>query len=152
MKSNHHCHIEHDTCSACRHREIMEMLDFIVESQSIAEERFEEMTAELDALKMVVARVESIEESAIVLIQGIAAQLEAIKDDPAAIAALAADLTASADALAIAVDTFDGDPVVEAPPVVEEPPVVEAPVEEAPVVEAPVEEAPAEAPAETPVA
>ena len=61
------------------------------------------MTAELVALQAQVAQTDTVIASAITLIQGIAAQLEAIKDDPAAIAALAADLHTQTDALAAAV-------------------------------------------------
>lgn len=63
----------------------------------------ENMTAQLAALQAQVTQTDTVIASAITLIQGIAAQLEAIKDDPAAIAALAADLHTQTDALAAAV-------------------------------------------------
>lgn len=61
------------------------------------------MTAELVALQAQVAQTDTVIASAVTLIQGIAAQLEAIKDDPAAISALAADLQGTTAALAAAV-------------------------------------------------
>jgi len=63
----------------------------------------EHMSQELDALTAQVAANTEVENSAIALIQGIAAQLIALKDDPAKIAELAGTLKASADNLAAAV-------------------------------------------------
>jgi hypothetical protein len=61
------------------------------------------MTAQLAALQAQVAENTAVETSAVTLIQGIAAQLAAAQDDPAAVAALVDQLNASADALAAAV-------------------------------------------------
>jgi hypothetical protein len=61
------------------------------------------MSKELDDLMAQVASNESIEQSAITLIQGIAAQLEAAGTDPAKLAGLSASLKTSADALSAAV-------------------------------------------------
>jgi pyridoxine 5'-phosphate synthase PdxJ len=61
------------------------------------------MSTQLDALEAQVAKNTDVEASAVILIQGIAAQLEAAKEDPAKVAALAAQLKGSADALATAV-------------------------------------------------
>jgi hypothetical protein len=66
-------------------------------------QREKAMSAELDALTVQVEATRGIEESAIQLINGIAAQLAAIKDDPAKIQALADSLKAESDALAAAV-------------------------------------------------
>ena len=63
----------------------------------------EAMTLELDALTLQVQATTDVETSAIVLIQGLATQLAAIKDDPAKIAALSVSLKASADSLAAAI-------------------------------------------------
>ena len=63
----------------------------------------ETMSAELDALTVQVTANTNVENSAILLIQGIAAQLVAIKDDPAKITALSTSLKTSADALAAAI-------------------------------------------------
>lgn len=67
------------------------------------QERDAFMTQELDALTLEVSETNTIMQSAVVLIQGLAAQLEAIADDPAAILQLAADLDAQSDALAAAI-------------------------------------------------
>lgn len=63
----------------------------------------EPMSKELDDLTAKVAHNTEVEQSAITLIQEMAAQIAAVKDDPAAIAALAAQLDAQASALAAAV-------------------------------------------------
>lgn len=59
--------------------------------------------AKFDALEAEVARNRSVDESALLLIQGIVAKLEEAAGDPAKIAALTAELAASSDALAAAV-------------------------------------------------
>jgi len=61
------------------------------------------MSAQLDALKAQVAQNTSIEESAVTLIKGLAAQLAAAGTDPAALADLQAQLQTSANDLAAAV-------------------------------------------------
>lgn len=61
------------------------------------------MSKELQDLQAQVAENTAVESSAVVLIQGIADQLAAAKDDPAAVAALCDQLNASADALAAAI-------------------------------------------------
>ena len=63
------------------------------------------MSAELDALKAAVARDTDVENSAITLLQGLKAALDAAiaANDPAALAALSASLGANSDALAAAV-------------------------------------------------
>lgn len=59
--------------------------------------------AELDDLTVQVKKNEEVEAAAVVLIQGIAAKLEAAKSDPIKIQALSNELKTSADALAAAV-------------------------------------------------
>lgn len=61
------------------------------------------MSAQLDALQAAVAAESTVIDSAIALITGLAAQVEAAKNDPVAIAALVADVNAKAQALADAV-------------------------------------------------
>lgn len=70
------------------------------------------MTAELQALITQVKANTDVEASTVVLIKGLAAKIEASKDDPAALSALAASLKTSADATAAAVvaNTPAGDP------------------------------------------
>lgn len=59
--------------------------------------------ADLTSLTAQVAKNAEVEASAIVLIKGIASQLAAAATDPVAVAALASQLQASADALAAAI-------------------------------------------------
>lgn len=59
--------------------------------------------ADLTSLTAAVERAVTVEESAITLIQGIAAELAAAKNDPAAVQALADKLNTGADALSSAV-------------------------------------------------
>ena len=61
------------------------------------------MSKELDALTAQVQANTEIEESAILLINGLAAKIEAAKNDPAALQALADSLKAEDDKLAAAV-------------------------------------------------
>jgi len=61
------------------------------------------MAADLTALTAQVATSTTVEASAVTLINGLAAQLLANQNDPAAIAALATQLNTSATALAAAV-------------------------------------------------
>ena len=61
------------------------------------------MSEQLDALQAQVERNTAVDQSAIELLNGLAAQIAALKDDPAALQALADNLTASSDALAAAV-------------------------------------------------
>lgn len=69
------------------------------------------MANEFEDLKAQVAASTSVEKSALVLIQGIAARLATAGNDPAAVAALTADLKASADGLAAAVAADDASQV-----------------------------------------
>ena len=77
-------------------REIKRMLHRILIQEA-------HMSAELDILTAQVQANEDLELSAIALIEGIAAQVAAIKDDPAKIQALADSLKASAEGLAAAI-------------------------------------------------
>lgn len=61
------------------------------------------MTKQLDALKAKVNEQVEVTKSAITLIEGIAAKLKEVKDDPAALEALTNELDSSVDALAEAV-------------------------------------------------
>lgn len=61
------------------------------------------MTKELDALQLEVERNTSVDQSAILLLKGLADQLAAIKDDPVKIQRLADDLKTSSSALSDAV-------------------------------------------------
>lgn len=61
------------------------------------------VASDLDALTAQVAANTTVEQSAITLINGLAAQIASLKNDPAAIAALAAKLQTSAAALSAAI-------------------------------------------------
>ena len=65
---------------------------------------------ELDDLKAAVTKTEGVADSAITLIQGLAAQIQAGKDDPVAMENLATELSAKADALAAAVQANEPGP------------------------------------------
>jgi hypothetical protein len=73
------------------------------EAVGIIVKKEKHMSAQLDALTAQVKENAEVEASAVLLIQGIAAKLAAAATDPVAIAALADQLNASADALAAAV-------------------------------------------------
>lgn len=66
-------------------------------------ERVNTMSVQLDALTAEVARNTAVDESAIVLLNGLAAQIVALKTDPVALQALADSLQGSSNALAAAV-------------------------------------------------
>jgi hypothetical protein len=66
-------------------------------------QQMEQIMADLTALTAAVAKNTDAENSAIALIQGLAAQVAALAPTQAAIDALAADISAKADALAAAV-------------------------------------------------
>lgn len=61
------------------------------------------MSAQIDQLKAAVTAENTVIDSAITLIQGLAAQIAALPADAAAIAALASEVQAKSDALAVAV-------------------------------------------------
>jgi chromosome segregation ATPase len=61
------------------------------------------MSAELDQLQVDVKKTTDVEDSAILLLQGLSTQIAALKNDPAALQALSASLNSKADELAAAV-------------------------------------------------
>lgn len=78
-------------------------LDLVLLKLDRAEREMGRMSAELDALKTQVERNTSVTQSAVTLINGLAEQIEDLKDDPAELTRLAADLKAQGDSLAAAV-------------------------------------------------
>jgi len=72
------------------------------------------MSAQLDTLTQEVTEMSTVVDSAIVLINGLAAQIVELKDDPAALQALADSLDAKANSLAAAVAA--NTPPVDPPP------------------------------------
>lgn len=63
----------------------------------------QEMTAQFEALKAEVARNTTVDQSIVTLVQGLAAQIETMKDDPVALQKLVDDLRASNDTVNAAV-------------------------------------------------
>ena len=111
--------------------QLYRMLDSILENQQTIYDLLErinrKVTQEMSDLTTLTAEVQNntaVDTSAITLLNGLAAQLALIANDPAAIAALAEELASSSAALAEAV-------VANTPVVVEVP--VEPPVETPPV-------------------
>lgn len=86
-------HIHHHDLRAA---EILSALGVLIQKVS-------EMSAELDALSAEVTNATTVEQSAITLIQGLKAQLDAAGTDPVALKALSDSLGASDSALAAAV-------------------------------------------------
>jgi chromosome segregation ATPase len=78
-------------------------IDAVLVTQTIEQMEITNMTKELNDLTAQVKANTDAEASAVTLIQGLAAQIAAAQNDPAAIAALSAQLKTSADALAAAV-------------------------------------------------
>lgn len=68
--------------------------------------RINVMSIEVDKLRAQVEATSTVVDSAIALIQGIAARLDELKDDPVAIVALADELRADTDRLSAAVATY----------------------------------------------
>src|SRR5512138_1769637 len=75
-------------------------LDQILDKEAT---EFARMAGELDTLTAEVARNTQVDQSAITLLTGLAAQIEALKGDPVALQGLADSLKSSSDALAAAV-------------------------------------------------
>ncbi len=80
-----------------------EKLDEILKILKDVQRKEEAMGEELDALTAQVTANESLEQSAITLIEGIAAQLTGAKEDPAKVQALSDSLKTSAAALSAAI-------------------------------------------------
>jgi hypothetical protein len=78
-------------------------LDVILHLLKDSRNREVHMGLELDALTAKVAETNTVMGSAVALIGGLAAQIEALKTDPAALSALAASLEGSKAALAAAI-------------------------------------------------
>lgn len=83
--------------------EILQKLDRIMKMLERIQKKEETMSAQLDALTVQVQENTDVEASAVVLLQGLAAQIADLKADPVALQALADSLNVSADNLAAAV-------------------------------------------------
>jgi hypothetical protein len=95
MRIDLYLHVVDDNASA--------KLDAIIATLAQLKQEEVTMSAELDALTAEVTNAATVEQSAIALIQGLAAKIESMKNDPAALSALAASLKTQDDALAAAV-------------------------------------------------
>lgn len=91
-------------------REILRKLDIVIQNQSLILQnqsltikKILDMNPTLQALQAEVANNTSVENSAILLIQGLAAQIAAAGTDPAALAAIVTSLQTNDAALAAAV-------------------------------------------------
>lgn len=108
-------HHDHDLRLALVLRDIREELTGVRLRQSELESRIKTLTAELergfklmsaqlDALTAQVHNIETVADSAITLLNGLSAQIAALKDDPAALQGLADELSAKSSELAAAVE------------------------------------------------
>jgi chromosome segregation ATPase len=78
-------------------------LDTILAKLFQIQQKEDAMSTQLDVLQAQVEKNTTIEESAVVLINGLAAQITALKNDPAALQALADSLNASSTDLSNAI-------------------------------------------------
>lgn len=135
--------LDHEIIGSLRY--LNEKFDHVIASNHTLKKDIANMAVNIEALAAEVERVHTVQESAVMLLQKLAHEIEMNKSDPVAMDDLVAKLKASTDALAMAVATSDD--VLEAPKVEEPAPevVVDAPVivVEEPVVEAPAVEEPA---------
>ena len=83
--------------------ELQGRLDAIQSSLDALKTQGEKMSQQIQDLQAAVAAEDTVIASAITLLNGLSAQIIALKDDPAALAALAADVNTQAQALAAAV-------------------------------------------------
>lgn len=90
------------TCNFNIEIEVHVHLNGLAGDATAIEKELRHMSKELDALTAQVAATTELEASAITMIQGLAGQIAASKDDPAKIQALADSLKSGADALAAA--------------------------------------------------
>jgi hypothetical protein len=78
-------------------------IDLIIQMLSESKEREKKMATDLSALQAEVTRNGEVDQSAIVLLNGLAAKIEELKADPVALQAFADSLKGSSDQLAAAV-------------------------------------------------
>jgi len=81
----------------------VEQLDNLIMLVKQMLEKEQIMSEQLDKLTTEVAKTVAVQQSAILLLQGLSAQIAAMKDDPVALQALADSLDASSNALAEAI-------------------------------------------------
>lgn len=93
----------HDGDPDPRVDQVLGTLQDIQTTLTAVQQKEDHMSQELDDLTASVAANKTVEQSAITLIQGLSAQITAAAGNPAALAALAADLNTQANDLATAV-------------------------------------------------
>jgi len=96
---------------------VMKRFDDVERTLNRIWKEVKKMSQELDDLTVEVAEMATVVDSAILLIEGLAARLEEIADDPAAIRALAVELDTKAAELAAAVAANPVPPAPEPEPV-----------------------------------
>lgn len=89
----------HEACSC----NVVEKLDNLITLVKQMLEKEQIMSEQLDKLTTEVTETVTVQQSAILLLQGLSAQIAAMKDDPIALQALADSLDASSNALAEAI-------------------------------------------------
>lgn len=98
-------HAKHRRDRRRSHGDLDAKLDLILTRLRALTKEIKTMASNLDALTAEVARNTEVDESAITLLKGLAAKIEEMKNDPAALQKLADDMKASSDKLAEAVVT-----------------------------------------------
>jgi hypothetical protein len=86
-----------------KEKEVTKLLNRILATLVRMETQEVQMSQELDDLKAAVAENSALDDSIIQLVNGLAAQIEALKDDPAALAALAVEVRAKSALIAAAI-------------------------------------------------
>ena len=94
---NVHVHLPQDTAQLDRIESAITAVTSAITQLGV------DMSQELDALEAEVSRNTTVDQSAITLLQGLAAQIEQLKTDPVKLQALADSMRGSSDALAAAV-------------------------------------------------
>jgi predicted PP-loop superfamily ATPase len=84
-------------------KEITKKLNRILATLMRMEQKEVHMSQELDDLKAAVAENAALDDSIIQLVEGLAAQIVALKDDPVALAALATEVRAKSALIAAAI-------------------------------------------------
>jgi len=102
MPQRHH-HAPHDDRKPPKRRHGDAKFNLILTRLRALTKEIQTMAGQLDTLTAAVARNTEVDESAITLLKGLAAKIEELKNDPAALQKLADDMTASSDKLAAAV-------------------------------------------------
>jgi outer membrane murein-binding lipoprotein Lpp len=104
-----------DPAAEAKIDQLLALVSELNERVSLLQQQVQAMTPELQRLQTEVSEMKTVNQSAIALIGGLADQIRALKDDPAALASLADELDASTNALAAAVQANTPTPPEPAP-------------------------------------